>query len=113
MPWAKMSDTRTHIELARSGGFAGITLRSSLDTSQLPPEEAEMVEALVDNADLGRFPAVATRPGEVDRFQYDLVVTRGGQRHVVSVGERDLTPKLRQLIDEVLARHGTRTRRDE
>ncbi len=108
-----MSDTGTRIELARSGGVAGITLRSSLDTSDLPPEEADMMESLVDNADLDRLPAVAARPGAVDRFQYDLVVTRGGQRHVVSVGEKELTPQLRQLIDEVMARRSGRTGRGE
>ncbi len=94
----------TRIELARSGGLAGITVRSSLDTSQLPPEEAEAVEALVERADLGRLPAPEPRPGGADRFQYDLAVTRGEERHVVSVGETEVTPELRQLINEVLGR---------
>ncbi len=99
-----MSDTGTRIDLARSGGFAGITVRSSLDTSELPPDDAAMIEALVEAANLGQLPSTAARPGEVDRFQYDLSVTRGGQRLAVSVGEKEVTPELRRLIDEVMAR---------
>ncbi len=100
----EVSDTGTRIDLARSGGFAGITLRSSLDTSQLPPEEAAVIEALVEGANLGQLPSPSARPGAVDRFQYDLAVTRGGERLAVSVGENEVTPELRQLIDEVMAR---------
>ncbi len=98
----------TRIDLARSGGFAGITVRSSLDTSQLGPEEAAAVEALVEEAKLDQLPSTAGRPGAVDRFQYDLAVTSGGRRRVVSVGEKEVTPELRRLIDEVMARRGGR-----
>lgn len=101
-----MSDEGVRIEVARSGGFAGITLRSSIDTSELPPDEGRAVEDLVERADLASLPGPVARPGPVDRFQYDLVVTRGDERRHVSVGERDLTPPLRQLVDEVLRRRG-------
>ncbi|MDP8992656.1 MAG: hypothetical protein M3N31_06350 [Actinomycetota bacterium] len=99
-----MSSEGLHIELARSGGFAGITVRSSLDTGDLPPDEAARIEALFEQADLAALPGPGPRPGAVDRFQYDLIVTRGEERRHVSVGEKDVTPALRQLIDEVMAR---------
>ncbi len=99
-----MTGEGVRIELARSGGVAGITLRSSLDTAELPAEEARVLEALVDELDLSELPGPGGRPGAVDRFQYDLTITRGGRRHMVSVGEKELTPPLRRLVDEVMAR---------
>ncbi len=99
-----LSGEGLRIELARSGGLAGITVRSSLDTAELPSEEARRVEALLDEVDLTALPAPGPRPGAVDRFQYDLAITRGGQRQEVSVGEKELTPALRRLVQEVLAR---------
>lgn len=99
-----MSGEGVRIELARSGGVAGITVRSSLDTADLPADEAAMLEALVDEVDLSGLPGPGVRPGAVDRFQYDLAITRGGRRQEVSVGEKELTPELRRLVQEVLAR---------
>ena len=99
-----MSEQGLRIELARSGGVAGITVRSALDTAELPPDEARRVETMLDEIDLSALPPPGPRAGAVDRFQYDLVITRGGRRQVVSVGEKELTPALRRLVQEVLAR---------
>ncbi len=40
----------------------------------------------------------------VDRFHYDLSVTAGDQRHQLSAGGTELSPALRQLLDELLRR---------
>lgn len=92
------------VELARSGGFAGITVRSSVDTGALPPAEAQMLEALVDEVDWSSLPSPEARPGAADRFQYHLTVTGREKQVDVMVGENEVTPALRRLVDEVLAR---------
>lgn len=93
------------IDLARSGGVAGITMRTSVDTSTLPSEEAEEIEQAmrgIDFAKLGRDTSTGgTKP---DRFQYDLTVTIGDQRHELSAAEQDLPPELRRLLDRLLRR---------
>jgi hypothetical protein len=92
------------IDLLRSGGFAGVSLKASLDTGRLPPEEAGAIAELVDRVDFAALAARAGRPGRVpDAFQYDLVVRRGRERHELSLGESAVTPELRPLLERLVA----------
>jgi hypothetical protein len=97
----------TRVELERSGGFAGITLRSAVDTTELPPDQAAELERLVAAANL---PALAAQSGPPvaapDRFQYSITMAQDGTTHQLVIGESQITPKLRPLIEhmESLAR---------
>ena len=103
-----MSDAGLRLEVARSGGFAGITLRAPVDGAALPVEDRKALERLIE-----RPPAPpsrparpgATRPG-ADRFQYHLSVTAGGEERSVTIDERDLSPEQRRLLDRLLTRRG-------
>jgi hypothetical protein len=102
-----MSEERIHIDLVRSGGFAGISRRASVDTEKLPPAEAARIAELVHGVDFDALTQRATGPPRrPDRFQYDLDVREGGRRHQLTLGERDAPPELRALIDHVLASYG-------
>jgi hypothetical protein len=95
------------IKLERSGGFAGISQRASVDTSKLPPDEAARIAELVRRVDFGALAATATGPPRApDRFQYDLDIQQGGQHHRLTFGERAVTPELRPLLDHLLKNHG-------
>ena len=90
------------IEFERSGGFAGISLGTSVDTSQLSPDEAREMEELLAKVNFSaprELPMRASRGA--DRFQYNLTVTRGGQTQTVSIGESEVTPELRPLLDRL------------
>ncbi len=91
------------IEFERSGGIAGISLKTSVDTSQLPPAEAAQLEQLVHAADLALLRPRPPGPG-ADRFQYDLTIWEGKRRQRVSLSETQLTPELRPLIELLLDR---------
>ena len=80
------------IELVRSGGFAGITRRSSLDVGE---EEAAEIERLLDD-----LPA-ADPPRGADRFQYELRVTRGDRTRAVTLHEGAIPEQIRPLIDRL------------
>lgn len=100
-----MSDERFHIDFERSGGFTGVSVRTSLDSADLSPEEARRFADLLSGADLPGLPAGRrAEGGRPDRFQYDLTVTRGGRRHQVSVGETEVGPQLRPLVDALVER---------
>jgi hypothetical protein len=90
------------IDFTRSGGFAGVTFETSVDTGELTPEEREEAERLVSVVEAAEVPE-GTRPG-VDRFQYDLTITRGSDSKHLSVGESDLTPELKALSNWLLER---------
>jgi hypothetical protein len=83
------------IELVRSGGFAGITRRSSLDVGE---DEAAELERLLDE-----LPA-ADPPRGADRFQYELRLTRGGETRVVTLHEGAIPAEIRPLIDRLTRR---------
>lgn len=71
------------VELERSGGFVGRTVRWELDTDGLSPGEAREVQAMLIGAQSWAGPPA---PG-ADRFHYRLRV-HGGERPVdVSFGE--------------------------
>jgi len=89
---------------------------ATLDTAELPEEEAREWRALVERVD---FAALQGRPRGhgpgADRFQYDLTIVRGGERERLSVAEPDATPELRALLDRLMARGRAqrRARRDQ
>jgi hypothetical protein len=84
------------IELERSGGYANIPMRATVSAAELGPEERAGVDAL-----LAREAAGGAVAGEPDRFQYEVTVVAGAQRHRVLLGEREIDEPLRPLIDRL------------
>lgn len=82
------------IELARTGGLANITMRSSVSADALGPREREGVDVL-----LSRDPIEEAVAGDPDRFGYDVTVVAGNSRHRVRLAEREIDERLRPLID--------------
>ena len=85
------------IEFERSGGFANLTLRADVAAAELDPRERAALDALLQRPPAG----AAARAGAPDRFQYDVTVISGGERHHVQLGERDVDEHLRALIDRL------------
>ncbi len=90
------------ISLERTGGFAGISKRVTVDTNNLAPEEAKQLPCLLETADFFNLPATITTPSkERDRFQYTLTVEDSDRQHTVTVSEAALPATLRSLIEWV------------
>jgi hypothetical protein len=88
------------ISFERTGGFAGITKKTTVDTDTLLPNEASTLLRLVEAADLFRLPELITSPNlQSDRFQYKLTVEDHGKQHTVTVSESALPGTLRPLIE--------------
>lgn len=86
--------------LERTGGFAGITIRTVADTSQLPDNEAQRLEQLVRDADFFALPeTITTKSLQPDRFAYVLTVEDGERSHTVTVGESAQPEAFRLLTD--------------
>lgn len=91
------------VELERSGGFVGRTVRWQLDTADLPPGEAEEVQALLTGAESWTGPPA---PG-ADRFLYRLKVLDAERPIDVSFGEPG--PAAAQpLLDRLTSSEGRR-----
>jgi emfourin len=89
------------LELVRSGGFAGIEMRSELDTSELPADQAgavqQALEALAGGPEATSAPP-GRRPGGADRFQYDLTVVDDGRRRHYTFHDGSVPAALQPVI---------------
>lgn len=93
----------TRIELVRSGGLAGLSMATAVRVGDLPPETAAVVDSALSQVDLGALTRRArAQPSGADRFQYDLSVIEGDQHHSVTLGEAEVPPQLRPLLDALL-----------
>lgn len=88
------------VELESGGGYAGVRLRSSVDTDELPPAQRNEVTAALDTL------AVTGSPPATHRPRYRLTVHRPAGVQVVEVVEPDVPAALRPLLTELVRRAG-------
>ena len=94
---------RARVRLERSGGFAGVTLRTDVDSDDLDEEERQTFTDLLAGADTESLPSQsAPRPGQADRFQYDLSIDVAGRHYDFSYGEDSMPAQLRPLVDRMV-----------
>ena len=95
-----MAEDRFQVELERSGGIAGATLRANVDSTQLPEADADQLRGLLDRANLA---ASQSPPRGADRFQYDLKIHRGGRSQSLTAYDGSMSPELKALTDWLMA----------
>ena len=87
------------ISFERSGGFAGITMKTAVDEKDLTPDEAQKLRQLVEETDFFNSPGkITSRSPQPDRFQYELKLEEKGRQNTVTVSEEVLPEKLKPLI---------------
>lgn len=89
------------IYFERSGGFAGMHIVFSLDTSLLTPEDARGVLDLINKAKFFDLPSSSPPPqkGSADYFQYRLSVETDERKHTVETTDETIQPSLRPVVD--------------
>lgn len=87
------------IQFERSGGFAGIKIRFSLEEKDLSPEERERLLEMLQQAGVFNQPKLRTSPSGVDRFTYRLTVANGGKVHTIEVDESNMPQEMRPLVE--------------
>ena len=95
------------IHFVRTGGFAGMRLANTIDSEELPEEELQALKSELDNAHFFELPPLMSgETGGADRFQYEITVEDGRQKHTVTAGETSLPGNLQPLVQhlELLAR---------
>ena len=87
------------VSFERSGGFAGITMKTAVDEKDLAPEEAQKLHDLVKETDFFNLPGrIISQSPQPDRFQYELSLEKSGRRYTVTVSEETMPEKLRPLV---------------
>ena len=87
------------ISIERTGGVAGITIAATVDAKDLPPDEAQKLRQMVEEADFFNLPErITSRSPQPDRFQYELKAEENGRQHTVMVSEEVIPEKLKPLV---------------
>lgn len=90
------------IHFVRSGGFAGFTISAEINSDQLPPDEARILQQEVAQAKFFELPSrIPARSGGVDRFQFTITIQDGSEVHTVEVGEADMPGALQPLVQHL------------
>jgi hypothetical protein len=88
------------ISFERSGGFAGITMKTAVDEKDLAPDQAQKLRQLIEEADFfnlsGKMMARSPQP---DRFQYELKLEENDRKHTVMVSEEAMPARLKPLVN--------------
>jgi hypothetical protein len=91
---------RVHFE--RSGGFAGLRMSCTIDSDELPDDEAHALREEIEQASFFNLPHRLFEPAVgADRFQYEVSVDMGEREHTVEVGEAAMPDSLRPLIQHL------------
>jgi hypothetical protein len=92
------------IQFERSGGFAGMTVAATIDTDQLPAQEADELRALIDAAGFFNLPAKpAIASVGADQFQYTISVKAEGRQHTIQTGDASASEALQRLLRRLTA----------
>jgi hypothetical protein len=93
------------ISFERSGGFAGITMKTAVDEKDLAPDEAQKLRQMIDEAGFFNLPGrIIPRSPQPDRFQYELKLEKDGRQHTVTVSEEVLPAKLKPLVNWLMGK---------
>ncbi len=84
------------IQYRRSGGIAGIDMTASLDSAELPVEQAQLAAGLLHPA--GTLAAPAASPAPPDGFSYELTVHDGEQAQTHNWSETEVPAVVQPLL---------------
>ena len=88
------------IAFERSGGFTGMLVAATIDTSELPEEEAVALHTMLDESRFFELPPrlESAVPG-MDQFHYVLTVERTGEAsHTVQMTDTAAPPAMQPLL---------------
>ncbi len=86
------------IYFERSGGFSGLKLKTAVDTTQLPAEEAEQIERVLSTNQFLELPPDAEPTAEMDQFSYKMTVITGDWQHTAVFTDANASEELQPVI---------------
>jgi len=86
------------LHFRQTGGFGGLVLGSDLDTSTLPPAEAQELTRLVRQANLKKLPVERSDKAR-DLQTYEITVEGGGLNAKASFDDMSVDADLEPLLE--------------
>lgn len=86
------------LHFRQTGGFGGLILGSDLDTSTLPPTEAQELTRLVKQANLEKLPTQRSDKAR-DLQNYEITIEGGGLNAKASFDDMGIDADLEPLLE--------------
>ena len=94
------------IYFERSGGFAGISSSTEVDTHSLPPDEANKIQGMINNAKFFDLKESSSQPPKraADYFKYKVTVQteEEGKQNTIQTNDITMPSNLRPLINYLI-----------
>ena len=90
------------IHIERSGGFAGIALKKTVDSDSLPKEKAEQVKGIISDSDFFSLSSELSSSRSRDKFQYKITISVEDKSNTVVFGEETMPDTVRRLVDWIM-----------
>jgi hypothetical protein len=94
----------TRIIFERTGGFMGRTVSLNLVLSELPPDQAQTLERLVQESDFFNLTEPPSKKTVADGFSYSLTVNDGQSERTFLLSETNIPNALQPLFENLVAR---------
>ncbi|MGE5249437.1 MAG: protealysin inhibitor emfourin [Bacteroidota bacterium] len=98
------------ISFERTGGFMGRTIGLDLDLGDLPPDQADELRRLVDEANFLHLQEDFAPGPARDDYSYRITVETDTIRHTVRVSDSTAPDSLRPLLQELSKQARSRLR---
>jgi hypothetical protein len=96
------------IKFKTEGGIAhlpGLSEPVTIDTEELPVEQANELERLIEAADFSELPSTSDpAPGAADYQRYTISVTTPSRSHEVRLTDLIEDPRVRELVNHLRAK---------
>lgn len=96
------------IQFRTEGGLAylpGLSRPVTIDTDELPAEEADELERLIETAGFFELPDASVPPrGAADYQQYTISVAAPGRSHTARLADPIEDPSVRELVNNLRAK---------
>jgi len=88
------------VRVIRRGGLAGIAMRGEIETTELPPHQAQLAEEALHGLPADAPPAAPQHP---DGFQYEIAFSPpGGASRTTLIDEAEVSEALRPVIETAM-----------
>jgi hypothetical protein len=102
------------IDFERAGGFAGLTLRATVDSHSLTTDETEELGRLLNEAGIpGSKPESLLPESTPDQFIYRLTIQWGEEQIFIQLAEKQIPPSLKPLLKFLTKRSRFKNENDE
>lgn len=85
------------ITFTRTGGFTGIPIKKTINTTTLEPKIVEQIENLVSKTNFFTLEASVIKP-HPDRFTYTIAIQNDTISHSLSIHEESVDEDMKSLI---------------